>query len=193
VQVTWHNREFLFPLTYRYFSRPSQLDCLVSPSRDGDWLCLWLGSLGYETIRGSSSRRGAIAFRQALASLSRGRQVVITPDGPSGPLYEVKPGVIRLARLSGAPLTLVVPKVHRTIRLGTWDGLYVPLTRRPATAVLRFRNLADLVGEEPRRDREKLYADILRQQLLRLTDDRPWPTRTRRPPPRERCHPPPVV
>jgi len=53
-------------------------------------------------IRGSSSRLGASAIFQLTEVLASGRDVVITPDGPRGPAYELGPGIIFLAQKSGA-------------------------------------------------------------------------------------------
>ena len=52
--------------------------------------------------------------------------MVITPDGPRGPAYELGPGIIFLAQKSGAPVVPVNLEYSRCWRLGSWDRFIVP-------------------------------------------------------------------
>jgi lysophospholipid acyltransferase (LPLAT)-like uncharacterized protein len=51
----------------------------------------------------------------------------ITPDGPRGPVCVLKPGVLALARKTGAWIVPVSIAYSRAWRLGTWDGMLVPM------------------------------------------------------------------
>jgi lysophospholipid acyltransferase (LPLAT)-like uncharacterized protein len=53
--------------------------------------------------------------------------VGILPDGPRGPAGSAKPGVIALARTSGARLVPLGLSASRFRRLGSWDRALVPL------------------------------------------------------------------
>jgi len=77
---------------------------LISASRDGDMIANWIERAGYGTIRGSSSRKGAAALRQLMDTLAANGNVLFTPDGPRGPVYQVSQGVVFLAQKSGAPI-----------------------------------------------------------------------------------------
>src|SRR5262245_947624 len=57
---------------------------LISKSRDGQLLAEVTRFLGYEPVRGSSSRGGMEAIRQVLRS-GRPAPTGVTPDGPRGP------------------------------------------------------------------------------------------------------------
>ncbi len=58
------------------------------------------------------------------------------PDGPRGPREVLKPGVIVLARLSGAPIVPIAVGASREWRLRSWDEFRIP---RPfARCVVRF-------------------------------------------------------
>ena len=58
------------------------------------------------------------------------------PDGPRGPAEVVKPGVVTLARLSGAAIVPVAVGASSEWRIGSWDGFRIP---RPfARCVVRF-------------------------------------------------------
>src|SRR6185369_6935316 len=49
------------------------------------------------------------------------------PDGPRGPCEEAKPGVVHLAKATGAPIFPVSYAASRCIRLGSWDRMMIPL------------------------------------------------------------------
>jgi lysophospholipid acyltransferase (LPLAT)-like uncharacterized protein len=51
----------------------------------------------------------------------------VVPDGPRGPRYVVKPGVIHLARATGAPIVPVTYAASRMRQLHSWDRLIIPL------------------------------------------------------------------
>ena len=104
IGALWHNRLLIFPLVLRRFF-PNRLGAaLISASRDGDLLTDAIRRFGYDVIRGSSSRLGARAIFQLTEVLASGRDVVITPDGPLGPVYDLGPGIVFLAQKSGAPV-----------------------------------------------------------------------------------------
>jgi lysophospholipid acyltransferase (LPLAT)-like uncharacterized protein len=52
--------------------------------------------------------------------------VVITPDGPRGPAYELGPGIVFLAQKSGASVLPMNLEYSRFWRLGSWDRFIIP-------------------------------------------------------------------
>jgi hypothetical protein len=105
--------------------RGSGLVTMVSQSRDGDRAASLLGRLGYDVVRGSTSRGAASAFREMVRRRRPGRLLGLAVDGPRGPAWKVKPGVVHLAAITGLP---VVPLVGTGPGLvwPSWDGLRVP-------------------------------------------------------------------
>ena len=99
--VFWHGRQFLMPLAYR--GRGASI--LISQHRDGELIQRVIERFGFQTVRGSSTRGGATAFRRLITLARAGVDLVITPDGPRGPREVVQAGVIHLARHTG--LTIV--------------------------------------------------------------------------------------
>jgi lysophospholipid acyltransferase (LPLAT)-like uncharacterized protein len=103
--AAWHNRLALSLMLYEYYVRRPQphrkLTCLVSASKDGGLLARVMELFNVEPTRGSSSRRGAQALRELVALGDRGYDIAITPDGPRGPCYVVRDGVIATAQLTG--------------------------------------------------------------------------------------------
>lgn len=100
---------------------------VVSQSRDGDLQNDFLRSYGFQVVRGSSTRGGVEALRNLRAILDQGSRVVgFSVDGPKGPLWDVKPGIIHLARKTQKPIVCMFCYMDRAWRLHTWDRLYVP-------------------------------------------------------------------
>jgi len=100
---------------------------LTSPSRDGRIFARFLRKLGMRTVEGSSSKRGVQGILALIRSLKEGHHIGIVVDGPRGPRGSVKPGVIWLARQSGAPIFPVAARLRPRIVLPTWDRAEVPV------------------------------------------------------------------
>ena len=126
IGALWHNRLLVFPLILRRFFPERHGAALISASRDGDLLADAVQRFGYEVVRGSSSRLGATASLQLTQALASGGDVVLTPDGPRGPPYELGPGIIFLAQKSGASVVPMNLEYSHCWRLGSWDRFIVP-------------------------------------------------------------------
>ena len=109
---------------------------LVSPSDDGSLVVPLLRRFGYGVIRGSSNKSPERALREMLRSLKEGGSIVITPDGPRGPLHHVNPGPAWMASVTGYPLLTVGAACDRAWRLRSWDRFTIPKPR--ARVVLAY-------------------------------------------------------
>ncbi len=126
IGALWHNRLLVFPFVLRRFLPQRHGAALISASRDGDLIADVVQRFGYDVIRGSSSRLGASALLHLTGVLMSGSDVVITPDGPRGPAYELGPGIIFLAQKSGAAVVPMNLEYSHCWRLGSWDRFIVP-------------------------------------------------------------------
>lgn len=126
IAALWHNRLLIFPFVLRRFFSDRHGAALISASRDGELLADAIKRFGYDVVRGSSSRLGASAILQLTEVLASGRDVVITPDGPRGPAYELGPGTIFLAQRSGAAVVPVNMEYSSCWRVKSWDRFIVP-------------------------------------------------------------------
>lgn len=110
-------------------STPSlNLGYLISPSADGDLATRMFGNQGVHIIRGSATRGGAQALREIYMAIRREKiSPIVTPDGPTGPIYQCKPGVPMLAQLSRVPLLPLSYAGTRVWRLRSWDRFMLPL------------------------------------------------------------------
>jgi lysophospholipid acyltransferase (LPLAT)-like uncharacterized protein len=126
IGALWHNRLLIFPFVLRRFFSNRGGAALISASRDGELLADAIKRFDFDVVRGSSSRLGARAILQLTDVLASGRDVVITPDGPRGPAYELGPGIIFLAQKSGAPVVPVNMEYSSCWRLKSWDRFILP-------------------------------------------------------------------
>jgi len=122
----WHNRLLMLPRVFDPSFPTRQSYGLISASRDVDMIANWIERAGYGTIRGSSSRKGVIALRQLMDTLAADGNVLFTPDGPRGPVYQVSQGVIFIAQKSGAPIVPIHLEYSSCWRLKSWDRFVVP-------------------------------------------------------------------
>jgi len=160
----WHNRLLMLPRVFDPCFPSRQSLGLISASRDGDLVATLIERSGYGTVRGSSSRKGVIALRQLVDALAAGTNVLITPDGPRGPVYETSPGVVFLAQKTGAPVVPIHLEYSRCWRLKSWDRFVVP----QPFARLRARFGAPLqIG--PATDAAQFEAERLRLQKAMMS------------------------
>ena len=81
-----------------------------------------------EIALGSSGFSGKAALEEVIDYLKRGYNTVITPDGPSGPVKELKRGVLDMSLASGIPVVpLKIRTPKRSILKATWDKKRIPL------------------------------------------------------------------
>ena len=162
--VLWHNRLFLAAEIVRRFRGGRPAYALVSASQDGAWLTAFFSLAGLRTVRGSSSRLGREAASALVDTLRLGHDIGITPDGPRGPCYELKPGAVIVSRRTRAPMLLIGGEFSSAWRLRSWDRFYVP---KPFS---RVRMRCEIVTADQLADRDAAIG-MLRERLLALNPD----------------------
>jgi lysophospholipid acyltransferase (LPLAT)-like uncharacterized protein len=118
----WHGRMFL-PIDAH---RREGIVTMASKSADGDIITGWLEDNGYVVVRGSTTRGGSEALRRMVHHVRAGRNVALTVDGPKGPARVVQPGVVRLARLTGAWILPISFSSSSPMFFRSWDRYLVP-------------------------------------------------------------------
>jgi lysophospholipid acyltransferase (LPLAT)-like uncharacterized protein len=119
----WHGH--MLPLMYHH--RDQGVAILISEHSDGEIIARIATSLGYETVRGSTSRGAARALLGLARVLTDGGHLAITPDGPRGPAKSYAPGVAIVAQRTRAPVIGVAASAQWSWRLKTWDRFLIPL------------------------------------------------------------------
>lgn len=135
VSLMWHNRLFSFAAVFPRETRKHTV-AVVSASRDGQYIVDLIAHFGLKSLRGSSSKRGANAQRQAIRAIREGCNVAFTPDGPRGPKYRLKPGPLHLAQLTGAPVLPMSVNASSYWQVKSWDNFQIP--KPGATVTLKF-------------------------------------------------------
>ena len=110
-----------------YAFRDRNIAVMTSLSRDGDLTTKVLDSLGYQALRGSSSRGGARVFLEAVKRIRNQVSVAFTVDGPKGPVHEVKPGIVKLAQKTKCPIIPLSAAYQSALTLKSWDRFQIPL------------------------------------------------------------------
>ncbi len=101
---------------------------LTSPSVSGEVPAAIIRRWGAGVLRGSSKRSAGQALKDMYDVLvGQKTSLVITPDGPTGPLHEFKPGTIMLARMTKVPIILIAYAAKPCIRWKSWDRFILPL------------------------------------------------------------------
>jgi len=118
----WHGH--LLPLLWHH--RQSRVAILISEHRDGELIARTAQWLGYNLIRGSTTRGAERALLSLVRELKSGREIAITPDGPRGPARKFAPGALIAAHRSQAPILPVAAAADRAWRLGSWDRFLIP-------------------------------------------------------------------
>ncbi|MDR2812789.1 MAG: lysophospholipid acyltransferase family protein [Puniceicoccales bacterium] len=126
VCALWHNRLFIASHLFQKYFQGTKMYGLISPSRDGAWLSEAYRRMGIHAIRGSTQRGGCSALFEMVNTIREGHTVTITPDGPRGPRYSVKPGIAMLAQETHVPIILAGIQIHRAWRFSSWDRFYLP-------------------------------------------------------------------
>lgn len=119
----------------------ANLSALISRSIDGEIIARITERWGFKTVRGSKGKKGSVeATLQLIDRLKNNECVAVTIDGPQGPAFEVKKGVIKVAKMSQAPIIPVYwySSNFTFLKFPSWDGFRYPLI---------CANLINLYGE----------------------------------------------
>ena len=104
------------------------ISLLVSHSKDGEIMATAARTLGYRVTRGSSSRGAVGGLLALLKEVRAGHNTALAVDGPRGPRGVCKPGIVRLAQKTGAPLfPMGVASSRKFVFKKTWNKVYLPL------------------------------------------------------------------
>lgn len=167
----WHRRLVMMPLSYPF--RRSNADgekrgvaILSSDSKDGEISAAIWRHLGIHAVRGTASHGGgAQGLVKMIQVVRKGWDLGITPDGPRGPRFELKPGVVAVARKTGAWIVPVSVAYSRYWQLKTWDGMLIP---KP------FSRVAVLYGQPyqvpAKIEDESTYSLELQERLMTLEE-----------------------
>lgn len=165
VFACWHQRILYFTRFMR--RKPSTV--LVSLSREGELIDRILRRLGFQTVRGSSSRGAEAGLLGMIDAVKAGRTASYMADGPKGPPRIAKIGPVATARGAGTGgVWIGTTAAWPVVTLGSWDRTQIPL---PFARVVV--DWAGPIPVPPDADREGLEAARLAvEQALNDATDR---------------------
>ncbi len=123
IYVAWHNNT----AAGVWAERGQGIAMMASASDDGELIARGIAAFGNMPIRGSTSAAGDKAVRDMVRALRAGHLASVTPDGPRGPKYQLHPGALWIAVLSGCPLVPYHIEASRQWVLEkSWDQHKIP-------------------------------------------------------------------
>lgn len=166
VPVFWH-QHLLMCARFMCSNRISGMKpgFMISPSVDGQAPTMLAQLYGAHVVRGSGSYTGVRAVRGVYNAIVKdGISPTITPDGPRGPRFEMKPGAIFTAQISGKAVVPIAYAASPAKLLKTWDKFVIPSP---------FAKLRIAIGEPyfpPKRMTEEEMAAAQRELERRLLE-----------------------
>ncbi len=131
IYALWHNRLVCGSSIFENHQSSSNnfkgAYVLISPHNDGKIISKIIHDFGLNVLEGSSNKNSTNVLRQIISKLSEKASIIITPDGPRGPLYTINSNITELARKYNANLIPVSCISSRFFSLKSWDKLIVPL------------------------------------------------------------------
>jgi lysophospholipid acyltransferase (LPLAT)-like uncharacterized protein len=114
----WHGRLFS---AMPFASRLTRFKILISRHGDGEFITRVVRRFGIGAVRGSYRKQSVASVREIIGALKQGTTIGITPDGPKGPRYVFKEGIVEIARMTQKPIVLLTFGASRAKTFGSWD------------------------------------------------------------------------
>ncbi len=179
IYASWHQR--FFP-GVTFFATRKPIAILISRSRDGEFASRIVDILGWRAVRGSSSKGGSEGLQQLKELSRKGYKIGHIVDGPKGPFGEIKPGLLRIAQVSGMAIVPTITSSEKRWSFRSWDRFMVP---KPFSRVLirfgepiyvpsdlnedAFEEKRLLIGQRMRalyEDTDRIWADHVRMKAI---------------------------
>ena len=144
----WHGKMIAGWLLARRLFPKREISAVVSLSGDGQILSDALDRLGFQLIRGSSSRGKEVVRRNIGVALANRGVVAVTPDGPRGPQHRFKYGTLRLAAQHHAPVAFAEIRFENARSLKSWDRFEIPMPFSRVKVTLHLVTVPEFPNDE---------------------------------------------
>lgn len=145
--MLWHNR--LIPIPEFFWKKAPQYSyaAFISQSRDGEILATLADNYSFaKAIRVPHDGRAKSLKRLSDHLRTHKDIILVTPDGPRGPRYKVKPGIAFASKETNTPIIPLSWCANRFWQLRSWDKMIIP---KP------FSTLTFIFGKVQEEEREK--------------------------------------
>ncbi|MCA9939206.1 MAG: hypothetical protein KC418_11210 [Anaerolineales bacterium] len=130
ILAAWHGMTMMLAGYFLQQYDMSRLVLMMPDDWRGDALNVFAQKLGGKpfpmNLKGDETLAAARTFARLVRMVKQGHDCYITPDGPDGPAYVIKPGVAYLAQKSKALLLPIGAYTRGGYRLPRWDTYVVP-------------------------------------------------------------------
>lgn len=164
----WHGDEW--PLLGAFAGR--HMAVLVSESEDGTVMSSLLQRLGFEVVRGSSSRGAVKGFLSLLRVIRKKKipMVSLAVDGPRGPRHVPKEGVFGLAKAFGGGIVVASVALSDAWTFSkSWSKARLP---KPfSRVVVRYAVVdAEALAASSAQKKQELFLDAFKDGLKRAEE-----------------------
>ncbi len=164
--ATWHGFTMMLVAFFADHYDVSRIVLLMPDDWRGAALEIFARKVGAEPYPMDLTGEGGMASARKLTHLIRrvreGFDCYITPDGPDGPAYVIKPGITYIARKAKALIVPLGAYARHAYRLPRWDRYVVPLP---------FSRISVTIGEPietPDKGKETAVTEHLTNVLHRM-------------------------
>ena len=119
----WHNR---LAFGMHIFQKIDNVYALASSHTDGKIITDVIKKMKFGVIEGSTNRNPTSALKEIITKINSGNNVVITPDGPRGPIYTINSSIAKIAKKFDKPLIPLSCTANRYYELKSWDKMIIP-------------------------------------------------------------------
>lgn len=141
ILAAWHGMTMMLAGFFLGHYNLHNLVLILPDDWRGETLTHWAKRLGVTpfpmNLHGDATMSAARKLAELVKLVKKGHDCYITPDGPDGPAYHIKPGVAYIAQKSQAIILPVGAYTRTGYRLNRWDQYVVP---RP------FSRIAIVIG-----------------------------------------------
>ncbi len=172
----WHNRLVFGPNTYHYGNGIGAY-VMVSKGFDGEMMNKLLGYYhNVFGVRGSASKPGQDkggreALQEMIELAKQGYDMVLTPDGPHGPVYKAKRGVIEMARATGHPIYPVSANSSSYFAAHSWDKMRLPYPYSKIVFKAAKPIYVPKDADEDMMEQKRLELEIALKEITDFVDD----------------------
>lgn len=149
-----------------YFVRVFKVLNMASAGRDGQIITQFLEFFGSSTVRGSARNNSVQALKAFIRELKNNNYCAsIAVDGPKGPAFKPKPGILEISRISKkAVFSVGVAYSSSWVLKKTWDQSRLP---KPFSKVVYYFDLAHETLSKEENPRDTKLLERFENTLLR--------------------------